>query len=79
MVTNTMELKASTEVSLIETGEKRDRLGRQITPAARRAERVTGWCESGLTQAESQGHPARRIPPYNRVKPDDAPKPFSKV
>ena len=50
MVTNTTELKASTEVSLIETGEKHDRLGRRITPVARRAELVAGWRESGLTQ-----------------------------
>ena len=44
MVTNTTEL--------IETGEKRDRLGRRITPAARRAELVAAWQESGLTQTE---------------------------
>jgi transposase-like protein len=44
MVTNTTEL--------IETGEKRDRLGRRITPAARRAELVAAWREGGLTQAE---------------------------
>jgi len=44
MVTNTTEL--------IETGEKRDRLGRRITPAARRAELVAAWRGSGLTQAE---------------------------
>jgi len=44
MVTNTTEL--------IETGEKRDRLGRRITPAVRRAELVAAWQESGLTQTE---------------------------
>jgi transposase-like protein len=50
MVTNTTGLKASTEVSLIETGEKHDRLGRRITPRARREELVAAWRESGLTQ-----------------------------
>jgi transposase-like protein len=49
MVTNTTQM-AGTE--LVETGEKRDRLGRKITPVARRAELVSAWRESGLTQAE---------------------------
>jgi len=44
MVTNTT-------VALVETGEKRDRLGRKITPRDRREELVAGWRESGLTQA----------------------------
>ncbi|MEN9635029.1 MAG: hypothetical protein RL077_3433 [Verrucomicrobiota bacterium] len=35
---------------LVETGEKRDRLGRRITPVDRRAELVAAWRESGLTQ-----------------------------
>ena len=52
MVTNPTEWKTSTEASLVETGEKRDRLGRRITPKARRAELVAAWRESGLTQAE---------------------------
>lgn len=52
MVTNTTEWKASAEASLVETGEKRDRLGRRITPVARRAELVVAWRESGLTQAD---------------------------
>lgn len=43
MVTNTT-------VALVETGEKHDRLGRRITPVARRAELVAAWRESGLTQ-----------------------------
>jgi len=47
MVTNTTQ---TTE--LIETGEKRDRIGRRITPAERRAELVEAWRASGLTQAE---------------------------
>jgi transposase-like protein len=36
---------------LIDTGEKRDARGRRLTPAARRAELVAAWRESGLTQA----------------------------
>lgn len=47
MVTNT-----TLTTELVETGEKRDRLGRRITPAVRRAELVEGWRASGLTQAE---------------------------
>lgn len=46
MVTNT-----TTAMELVETGEKRDRIGRRITPAARRAELVGAWRSSGLTQA----------------------------
>jgi len=46
MVTNTTQ---TTEV--VETGELRDRLGRTITPSARRAELVGEWRASGLTQA----------------------------
>src|SRR5262245_55054703 len=45
MVTNT------TAVELVETGERRDRLGRRITPKARRAELIQAWKESGLTEA----------------------------
>jgi transposase-like protein len=52
MVTNTTELKASAEALLVETGEKRDRIGRRITPGFRRAELVAAWQSSGLTQAE---------------------------
>ncbi|HVU15966.1 MAG TPA: hypothetical protein VHD32_03535 [Candidatus Didemnitutus sp.] len=44
MVINTTEL--------IEIGEVRDRLGREITPAARRAEWVAAWRQSGRTRAE---------------------------
>ena len=44
MVTNTT-------VELVETGEQRDRIGRRITPTARRAELVAAWRASGLTQA----------------------------
>ena len=47
MVTNT-----TSTTELVETGEKRDRIGRKITPAQRRAELVAGWKSSGLTQAE---------------------------
>ena len=52
MVTNTTGLKASTEVSLIETGEKHDLLGRRITPVARRAELVAAWRESGYVHGQ---------------------------
>jgi hypothetical protein len=37
---------------LVETGEKRDRIGRKITPAQWRAELGAAWQNSGLTQAE---------------------------
>ena len=47
MVTNTTP--STTE--LVETGEKRDRVGRTITPRARRAELVAAWRQSGRTQA----------------------------
>ena len=47
MVTNTTQTK-----ELVETGERRDRLGRKITPADRRAELVAGWRASGQTQVE---------------------------
>jgi len=36
---------------LIETGDRRDELGRRIVPAARRAELVRAYAASGLTQA----------------------------
>ncbi len=47
MVTNT-----TLTTELVETGERRDRIGRRITPAARRGELVEAWRVSGLTQAE---------------------------
>lgn len=47
MVTNTT---LTTEI--VETGEKRDRIGRKIRPEPRRAELVAAWQGSGLTQAE---------------------------
>ena len=47
MVTNTT---ATTE--LVETGEQRDRVGRKLTPVARRSELVAAWRQSGVTQAE---------------------------
>ena len=47
MVTN-----ATHTTELVETGEKRDRIGRKITPGPRRAELVAAWQSSGLTQAE---------------------------
>lgn len=47
MVTNT-----TSAMELVETGEKRDRIGRRITPPARRAELVGAWRNSGQTQAE---------------------------
>ena len=47
MVTN-----ATATTELVETGEKRDRRGRKITPVARRGELVAAWRASGMTQAE---------------------------
>ncbi|HWA28611.1 MAG TPA: hypothetical protein VG734_23380 [Lacunisphaera sp.] len=41
----------TTTTELIETGEKRDRRGRRISSAERRAEAVTAWRSSGLTMA----------------------------
>lgn len=46
MVTNTT---ATTE--LVETGEKRDTLGRRHTPAERRTELLVAYRQSGLTQS----------------------------
>jgi len=46
MVTNT-----TATMELVETGEKRDRIGRRITPVDRRAELVATWQASALTQA----------------------------
>ncbi len=37
---------------VVETGEKRDRRGRRVTPVARRTELVRAYQASGLTQAE---------------------------
>lgn len=48
MVTNTT---AATDTELVETGEKRDALGRRHTPAERRAELLTAYRASGLTQS----------------------------
>jgi len=39
-------------MELVETGEKRDRVGRKLTPAGRREALVGAWQRSGLTQAE---------------------------
>jgi len=47
MVTN-----MTAKMELVETGEKRDRVGRRITPRSRREELVDAWQRSGLTQAE---------------------------
>lgn len=46
MVTNT----TTAETELIDTGEKRDALGRRRTPADRRAELLVAFRQSGLTQ-----------------------------
>lgn len=59
MVTNTT---ATTE--LVETGEKRDRAGRKITPAARREALVCAWRRSGLTQAEFARREGVRYPTF---------------
>jgi hypothetical protein len=41
-----------TTTELVETGEKRDLLGRKLTPGERRAELLAAFKTSGLTQAE---------------------------
>ena len=41
----------ATDTELIETGEKRDVLGRQHTPSERRAELLAAYRTSGLTQS----------------------------
>jgi transposase-like protein len=42
----------SIAAEVVETGEKRDRRGRRMTPVARRGELVRAYQASGLTQAE---------------------------
>jgi transposase-like protein len=59
MVTNT-----AATMELVETGEKRDRVGRKITPAARREELVRAWQRSGLTQAEFARREGVRYPTF---------------
>ena len=51
-------------MELVETGEKRDRVGRKITPVSRRAELVEGWQRSGLTQAEFARREGVRYPTF---------------
>lgn len=48
MVTPTTQ---AAETELIETGEKRDALGRRRTPEERRAELLAAYKDSGLTQS----------------------------
>lgn len=59
MVTN-----PTATMELVETGEKRDRVGRKITPAPRRAELVAAWRQSGLTQAEFARREGVRYPTF---------------
>src|SRR5258708_18649937 len=59
MVTNT-----TATMELVETGEKRDRVGRKITPASRREELVGAWRRSGLTQAEFARREGVRYPTF---------------
>ena len=59
MVTNT-----TATMELVETGETRDRLGRKITPLARRAELVAAWQQSGLTQAAFARREGVRYPTF---------------
>ena len=59
MVTNTTDT-----MEVVEMGEKRDRVGRKITPAARREELVGAWQRSGLTQAEFARREGVRNPTF---------------
>ena len=59
MVTNT-----TAKLELVETGEKRDRVGRKITPAKRREELVGAWQRSGLSQAEFARREGARYPTF---------------
>jgi hypothetical protein len=59
MVTNT-----TAKMEVVETGEQRDRVGRKITPAARRGELVVAWELSGLTQAEFARREGVRYPTF---------------
>jgi transposase-like protein len=52
------------EAQVVETGEKRDRLGRRITPARRREELVAAWRQSGLTQAAFARREGVRYPTF---------------
>lgn len=59
MVTNT-----TATMELVESGEKRDRVGRRITLVARRDELVGAWQRSGLTQAEFARREGMRYPTF---------------
>lgn len=59
MVTNT-----TGKLEVVETGEKRDRVGRKITPAVRREELVGAWERSGLTQVEFARREGVRYPTF---------------
>jgi hypothetical protein len=59
MVTNT-----TATMELVETGEKRDRVGRKITPVGRREALVEAWQRSGLTQAEFARKEGVRYPTF---------------
>ena len=59
MVTNT-----TATMEVVETGEKRDRVGRKITPTSRREELVGAWRSSGLTQAEFARREGVRYPTF---------------
>lgn len=51
-------------MEVVETGEKRDRVGRKITPASGREELVGAWRRSGLTQAEFARQEGVRYPTF---------------
>lgn len=59
MTTNTT---GTTE--LIDTGERRDTLGRVVVPKERRQELVSGWRTSGLTQAAFAKREGVRCPTF---------------
>lgn len=63
MATNPTE----TTTELIDTGARRDTLGRIVTPKVRRLELVAAWRQSGLTQAEFARRDARPLDRLHRL------------
>ena len=83
MATNPTE----TTTELIDTGARRDTLGRIVTPSARRTELVAAWRQSGLTQAEFARREGLRYTTFahwaqlgeRKTKPDRSAVEFAEV